>query len=665
MAYAAVVSLKHTIQRLLNSSQIPIPSSLPEIIQLTYEKVESLQELFTLEDGSNNQRVKAVEREIREAARRLEDVLESAHLSNHHHFLSQSHETLNGDFSIRVKEEIIFFTETVKKIEEQLGNASLPEEEEDDVVVSSRIDQYFGLKKPKIVGLTDELLSIRDSIIDFPYEDPERLIVVAVEGMAGIGKTALVTAAYLHPRINRRYLIVVDDVWNTRVWDELKKAFPDDRNNSRVIVTTWLFNIAKHASSTIFLHRKRFLNDEESWHLLREKVFGGEKNSCPSHLDEAGRKIAENCQGLPLMIITLAKHLSQAEKTAEYWEKVAKKEHSDIIAADEEFFKVLAPSYHHLPQHLKACFLYMGIFPLDYNIPASNLIKLWCAEEFLESNMTTSLEYVAMESLDQLMYANVVMICEQRYIAFTYNGELPASISKLQNLQYLIVHQYLSIISSGAHRWYLPMEIWNMEELKHLEVMGSDLPEPSYDTAYLCNLLTLSVNPKHISQVVSTPPRVPIFPSNIRKLTLSGFGFPWEQMSTIAHLPELQVLKLRCNAFQGQEWTTYEGEFPQLQFLLLEDIDLRYWTAHHPDSFPLLSDLMIRHCYKLERIPPKYGGKPYLRIDLIECNPGLVAFAKEEILKKDELENESRLMLIKIESSTDDRPNSWETIEAG
>ncbi|KAL0385108.1 UNVERIFIED_CONTAM: hypothetical protein Sradi_2905100 [Sesamum radiatum] len=60
MAYAAVLSLKHTIQRLLNSSdQIPILPPYPEIIQLAYEKVESLQELFTLEDGSNNERVKA------------------------------------------------------------------------------------------------------------------------------------------------------------------------------------------------------------------------------------------------------------------------------------------------------------------------------------------------------------------------------------------------------------------------------------------------------------------------------------------------------------------------------------------------------------------------------------------------------------------------------
>ncbi|KAL0385104.1 UNVERIFIED_CONTAM: putative late blight resistance proteinR1A-4 [Sesamum radiatum] len=390
MAYAAVVSLKHTIQRLIESSQIPIPPLSPQIIQLACEDVKSLQQVFTLEDGSNNERVKAVEREIRDAACRLEDVLEQAHLSNHYQFLSQPHETLDGDFSVQVKEEIIFFTETVKKIKEQLGNGSLPEEEEEeDVLVSSRIDQYFGLKKPKIIGLTDELFRIRNSITHYPYEDPERLIVLAMEGMAGIGKTALVTAVYLDPRIlshfqcrafvsigptkcqlrrillciiaqtnsgfdtsgnaeisdhdedltsylysclkNRRYLIVVDDVWNVQVWDELKKAFPDDRNKSRVIVTTRLYNIAKHASSTISWETKRFLNEEESWHLLRGKIVVEEgvtlpEDSSTSSSTEKGKleiKKAKDSEALYYIQTAVADHIfpriSVATSAKEAW----------------------------------------------------------------------------------------------------------------------------------------------------------------------------------------------------------------------------------------------------------------------------------------------------------------------------------------------------------
>ncbi|KAL0300070.1 UNVERIFIED_CONTAM: hypothetical protein Scaly_3060000 [Sesamum calycinum] len=87
--------------------------------------------------------------------------------------------------------------------------------------------------------------------------------------------------------------------------------------------------------------------------------------------------------------------------------------------------------------------------------------------------------------------SEVVKLVQLKYLAFTYNGKLPASISKLWNLEYLIVRQYLNILSSGAHRPYLPKEIWDMRGLRHLQVMGSDLPDPSYDGALLPNLSTL------------------------------------------------------------------------------------------------------------------------------------------------------------------------------
>ncbi|KAK4427106.1 hypothetical protein Salat_1479500 [Sesamum alatum] len=79
----------------------------------------------------------------------------------------------------------------------------------------------------------------------------QNFIVIAVEEMAGIGKTTL-------------------------VGDDLKRTCPDDKNKSRVIVTSGLYNVANHASTT-YPHTLQFLDEEESWHLLREKVFGGER----------------------------------------------------------------------------------------------------------------------------------------------------------------------------------------------------------------------------------------------------------------------------------------------------------------------------------------------------------------------------------------------------
>ncbi|KAL0402630.1 UNVERIFIED_CONTAM: putative late blight resistance proteinR1A-10 [Sesamum latifolium] len=83
-----------------------------------------------------------------------------------------------------------------------------------------------------------------------------------------------------------RYLIVVDDVWSTKAWDDVKMIFPDDDNGSRIIVTTRLFDIATYAqnSSSSAPHEIHFLDEDQSWNLLRQMVF--KQQDCPVELEK-------------------------------------------------------------------------------------------------------------------------------------------------------------------------------------------------------------------------------------------------------------------------------------------------------------------------------------------------------------------------------------------
>ncbi|KAL0286317.1 UNVERIFIED_CONTAM: putative disease resistance RPP8-like protein 4 [Sesamum angustifolium] len=47
----------------------------------------------------------------------------------------------------------------------------------------------------------------------------------------------------------RRYLIVMDDVWSTKSWDDFRRYFPDNKNGSRIILTTRLERVAIYAGS--------------------------------------------------------------------------------------------------------------------------------------------------------------------------------------------------------------------------------------------------------------------------------------------------------------------------------------------------------------------------------------------------------------------------------
>ncbi|PIN00087.1 hypothetical protein CDL12_27410 [Handroanthus impetiginosus] len=218
-----------------------------------------------------------------------------------------------------------------------------------------------------------------------------------------------------------------------------------------------------------------------------------------------------------------------------------------------------------------------------------------------------------------------------------------------------------------------------MQELKHLEIVGSNLQDPC-GVALLPNLLSLSnisvnsctkeilerlpelkklgvrielspdaaepmrcfdnlfvlkkleslkcaiVNP-HLSrsQIVAPPASVLTFPSSLSKLSLTGFGYSWERIRVIAKLRNLEVLKLRCYAFRGPEWVIHEKEFENLKFLLLEDTDLVFWKVEG-DIFPFLTKLCIRHCYKLK-------GVPFLKsavIKLVDCPSVNVSRLQEE-----------------------------------
>ncbi|CAI9111894.1 OLC1v1012230C1 [Oldenlandia corymbosa var. corymbosa] len=159
----------------------------------------------------------------------------------------------------------------------------------------------------RVVGLDDEA----KIIIDRLARGTKQLDVVSIVGMAGLGKTSLAKKVYHHPHISRhfqvrswltvsqeyntkslligilsgldqnstgayinmreddlaerlrkrlkgiRYLIILDDIWDTQVWNSLTMSFPDDDKGSRILLTSrQVTKINPHSEP----HRLRALN---------------------------------------------------------------------------------------------------------------------------------------------------------------------------------------------------------------------------------------------------------------------------------------------------------------------------------------------------------------------------------------------------------------------
>ncbi|XP_070021592.1 putative late blight resistance protein homolog R1B-12 isoform X2 [Nicotiana sylvestris] len=215
----------------------------------------------------------------------------------------------------------------------------------------------------------------------------------------------------------KRYLIVVDDVWSSSAWDDIKRPFPDDDKRSRIILTTRLESIATYAIIDSSPHHLRLFTEEESWMLMKEKVFK-EDNYCPQELEDIGKQIAIKCGGLPLAIVLVAGLLAKNDKEVVHWQKVGESLKSKMQGCMD----IVESSYQHLPVHLQNCFLYFASFLEGKKVPVQKLIRLWIAENFVEaSTISKSLEMVAMDYLMDLLRSNLVMVAK-----INSSGELKA-----------------------------------------------------------------------------------------------------------------------------------------------------------------------------------------------------------------------------------------------
>ncbi|KAI3867745.1 hypothetical protein MKW92_017460 [Papaver armeniacum] len=269
-------------------------------------------------------------------------------------------------------------------IKELWNNQASSSERNQKMMQLAQRNRYVHVEDTDVIGFDENIKRLLVELM----KDEEGRCVISVVGVGGLGKTTLAKKIYMHDTISshfdccgwssisqqlnvkdsleeivkkcmtpsendflkikklnerdliekiytflqdKRYFIVLDDVWKSDHWNSLSPAFPIGKRGSKILLTTRNGEVASQIDPWSFHFQPQFLTDEESWELLSKKAFP--KNmvhvGCyPAGLEKLGREMVLKCGGLPLAICMLGVLLATKGSDIRQWEVV----HADVIS---------------------------------------------------------------------------------------------------------------------------------------------------------------------------------------------------------------------------------------------------------------------------------------------------------------------------------------------
>ncbi|PIN20311.1 hypothetical protein CDL12_06991 [Handroanthus impetiginosus] len=418
-----------------------------------------------------------------------------------------------------------------------------------------------------------------------------------------------------------KFFLVLDDVWidNCEDWEILCLPFVSGCPGSKILITTRNESVA----SIVSFGRPFYLTElssDDCLTLLAQHALGAKNFNGYANLKEIGEKIVRKCNNLPLAVKTLAGLLRSKLNSSE-WEDVLYSNLWDIGDDQNKILPALRLSYHHLPPHIKRCFVYCSIFPRDYEFDKYELILLWMAEGFLNQLNGKNLEDLGSRYFDELVSRSFFQQSgtnESRFVMHALINDLACYVAGR-----ICMRLEEDVNEDQRYKVFADTRYLSITQCRH-DI--SQKFEKLHEVSGLRTFLPLPVDPSEES-FISNRVLNDLFPKLkfLRALSLSGYASIIELPNSVGSLKHLRYLDL------SKTWLKWLPEsvcaLCNLQTLSLRDCTYLTKLPKSIHNLINLRHLDISGTYALQDMPAGIGLLTSLRTlsrFLVSKNSGLV-----------------------------------------
>ena len=406
----------------------------------------------------------------------------------------------------------------------------------------------------------------------------------------------------------KKYLLVLDDVWNKRRedWEKVRPLLEVGAKGSKILVTTRNTEVSfmGHNTRTFELQG---LGPQESWNLFSNITFGGEENSVSEEIKKVGEKIVNMCNGVPLIINTLGGILLQFKSDLSKWKSIRDNENLlSLPHGSDNVLRVLKLSYDNLPTHLKQCFTYCALFPQDYEIEKQLLVRLWIAQGYIQSSIRDEqLEDIGDRYFEELVSRSLLKKVEEE----DFNDRLTYKMHDLIHdlAQSIVGCEVLALRNDISH---VSREVRHVSLLEKLNpVIKDEMEKPKRSVSLLekLNIPAIKTIMGKLKRSISLPKEVnpaikAIMGKSIRTF-LNLCECPIEASTIKSVLPSFMCLRVLClNDLNMEKVPKCLGKLSHLRYLDLSNNDFEIL----PNSITTLKNLQtlkLQSCENLKKFP--------------------------------------------------------------